>query len=205
MSSQNVNVARFARNVEWDFLTDFQTPCVFLVRLKVGFGNNEGPSKELINTKTFLLMIFCIIIMRIGFEFGAIKSFQVAFIFSHCLHIILALQIIHHSQALRHHIGQKCHQFIIRVQHRFKTLIGHFHASRCFQNSVDPIYGVNVWYNKRKFSLWNSRNLWCKIWKSQKNVRFELSRFDFFSGLYKIFQSISFAQFDFWRENSNIF
>ena len=27
MSAQNVNVARFARNVEWDFFCDFQTPC----------------------------------------------------------------------------------------------------------------------------------------------------------------------------------
>ena len=27
MSTQNVNVARFARNVEWDFFCDFQTPC----------------------------------------------------------------------------------------------------------------------------------------------------------------------------------
>ena len=27
MSTQNVNVARSARNVEWDFLDDFQTLC----------------------------------------------------------------------------------------------------------------------------------------------------------------------------------
>ena len=27
LSTQNVNVARFARNVEWDFFCDFQTPC----------------------------------------------------------------------------------------------------------------------------------------------------------------------------------
>ena len=27
MFTQNVNVARFARNVEWDFFYDFQTPC----------------------------------------------------------------------------------------------------------------------------------------------------------------------------------
>ena len=27
MSTQNVNVARFARNVEWGFFCDFQTPC----------------------------------------------------------------------------------------------------------------------------------------------------------------------------------
>ena len=27
MSTQNVNVARFARNVEWDFFCDFQTLC----------------------------------------------------------------------------------------------------------------------------------------------------------------------------------
>ena len=30
---QNVNVARFARNVEWDFFCDFQTPCVFYKNL----------------------------------------------------------------------------------------------------------------------------------------------------------------------------
>ena len=29
MSTQNVNVARFARTVEWDFFCDFQTPCSF--------------------------------------------------------------------------------------------------------------------------------------------------------------------------------
>ena len=29
MSTQNVNVARFARNVEWDVLCDFQTPCLW--------------------------------------------------------------------------------------------------------------------------------------------------------------------------------
>ena len=28
LSTQIVNIARFARNVEWDFLWDFQTPCV---------------------------------------------------------------------------------------------------------------------------------------------------------------------------------
>ena len=33
MSKQNVNVARFARNVEWDFFCDFQTPWFFLVIL----------------------------------------------------------------------------------------------------------------------------------------------------------------------------
>ena len=29
LSTQNVNIARFARNVEWDFFCDFQTPCQF--------------------------------------------------------------------------------------------------------------------------------------------------------------------------------
>ena len=28
LSTQNENVARFARNVEWDFLNDFQTLCM---------------------------------------------------------------------------------------------------------------------------------------------------------------------------------
>ena len=27
LSTQNVKIARFARNVEWDFFCDFQTPC----------------------------------------------------------------------------------------------------------------------------------------------------------------------------------
>ena len=30
LSTQNVNVARFARNVEWDFLCDFQTLCIMI-------------------------------------------------------------------------------------------------------------------------------------------------------------------------------
>ena len=32
MSTQNVNVARFARNVEWDLFWDFQTPCFSKIR-----------------------------------------------------------------------------------------------------------------------------------------------------------------------------
>ena len=31
LSTQNVNVARFARNVEWDFFCDFQTPYYQLI------------------------------------------------------------------------------------------------------------------------------------------------------------------------------
>ena len=31
MSIQNVNVARFARNIEWYFFCDFQTPCVHMI------------------------------------------------------------------------------------------------------------------------------------------------------------------------------
>ena len=31
LSTQNVNVARFARNVEWDFFCDFQTPWIWLI------------------------------------------------------------------------------------------------------------------------------------------------------------------------------
>ena len=31
LSTQNVNVARFARNVEWDFFCDFQTPLICLL------------------------------------------------------------------------------------------------------------------------------------------------------------------------------
>ena len=35
MSIQNVNVARYARNVEWDFFCDFQTPCFCEKKRKV--------------------------------------------------------------------------------------------------------------------------------------------------------------------------
>ena len=31
LSTQNVNIARFARNVEWDILYDFQTLCLFSI------------------------------------------------------------------------------------------------------------------------------------------------------------------------------
>ena len=41
LSTQNVNVARFARNVEWDFFCDFQTPCVF------GFSRMLSTNKSL--------------------------------------------------------------------------------------------------------------------------------------------------------------
>ena len=35
LSTQNVNVARFARTVEWDFFCDFQTPCLCKGRIYV--------------------------------------------------------------------------------------------------------------------------------------------------------------------------
>ena len=41
LSTQNVNVACFARNVEWDFFCDFQTPC-FLKTAKGDFADFLG-------------------------------------------------------------------------------------------------------------------------------------------------------------------
>ena len=48
LSTQIVNVARFARNVEWDFFCDFQTPCYWnnsicgiLNRIKVMTAENS--------------------------------------------------------------------------------------------------------------------------------------------------------------------
>ena len=35
LSTQNVNVARFARNVEWDFFCDFQTLCTIWSNLRL--------------------------------------------------------------------------------------------------------------------------------------------------------------------------
>ena len=37
MSTQNVNVARFARNVEWDLFCDFLTLCVFIILCEMHF------------------------------------------------------------------------------------------------------------------------------------------------------------------------
>ena len=39
LSTQNVNIARFARNVECDFFCDFQTPCV--LQLQIAFCTNR--------------------------------------------------------------------------------------------------------------------------------------------------------------------
>ena len=47
-STQNVNVARFARNVEWDFFYDFQTLCLccFKVPMQIRINVSEM-TKEL--------------------------------------------------------------------------------------------------------------------------------------------------------------
>ena len=46
MSTQNVNVARFARNVEWDFFCDFQTPCKLCrIQPSIEFVGNIGFKK----------------------------------------------------------------------------------------------------------------------------------------------------------------
>ena len=123
------------------FLVQFVSRII--VRFKVGFGNNEGPSKELINTKTFLLMISCFIIMRILIHFGAIASFQTSFMLVHCICIVVALQIIHHSQSLWQRFTQKFH-VIGDLSLRMNTLIDHLHAPRWRQNSIDPIHSVCV-------------------------------------------------------------
>ena len=44
MSTQNVNVTRFARNVEWDFFCDFQTLCSYWLLLVVKRGMVNGKS-----------------------------------------------------------------------------------------------------------------------------------------------------------------
>ena len=49
MSTQNVNVARFARNVEWDFFCDFQTPCL---SQKISFQILQTKRLELLKLNT---------------------------------------------------------------------------------------------------------------------------------------------------------
>ena len=39
LATQNVNVARFARNVDWDFFCDFQTPCTYVTYTVVDLVN----------------------------------------------------------------------------------------------------------------------------------------------------------------------
>ena len=44
ISTQNVKLARFARNVKWDFICDFQTPC--WSTKTSGLGNNNNFNSE---------------------------------------------------------------------------------------------------------------------------------------------------------------
>ena len=135
LQGNDINLTVRIQHVLWVLALLVQLISRIIIRFKVGFENNEGPSKEVINTKTFLLMIVGMIVMQSVFHFGAIKSFQTAFRFVHCLWIILALQIIHHSQAMRQCFIQK-----FAVMPRLSILLEH--APRHFQNSVDPIYSV---------------------------------------------------------------
>ena len=58
LSTQNVNVARFARNVVWDFSRDFQTLCLTFVYwvlnlsscTSFGLSNDIGNGKEVLST-----------------------------------------------------------------------------------------------------------------------------------------------------------
>ena len=63
MSTENVNVARFARNVEWDFFCDFQILCILQTFLLTTVGsmsfyfdiNNFGPKMQV--TVTTMLVV----------------------------------------------------------------------------------------------------------------------------------------------------
>ena len=52
LSTQSVNVARFARNVEWDFFCDFQTLC-----MKVSFHCSLSSKQEKLTFRTFFRTI----------------------------------------------------------------------------------------------------------------------------------------------------
>ena len=73
MSTQNVNVARFARNVEWDFFCDFQTlwPIIFFKNVRHPWANLKifNPSKHF--QKEFYA--FAIILNAL---YGALKKSQ---------------------------------------------------------------------------------------------------------------------------------
>ena len=49
LSTQNVNVARFARNFQWDFFCDFQTLCVWLMCL--GKRSSKMPAEILMKIR----------------------------------------------------------------------------------------------------------------------------------------------------------
>ena len=53
LSTQNVNVARFARNVKWDFFCDFQTPCqeTKISNFFFGFERSESSQGQAKNPK----------------------------------------------------------------------------------------------------------------------------------------------------------
>ena len=49
LSTQNVNIARFVRNVKWDFSRDFQTPCCY---------RNLNPRENSLKSNLKIVLIF---------------------------------------------------------------------------------------------------------------------------------------------------
>ena len=94
LSTQNVNVARYARNVEWDFLCDFQTPwsCIHWQKKKskievLGHDTNENQrqfGRAIVsiwsNFNNFHVLKSFLVTPAVNWEPACITTFQFGFV-----------------------------------------------------------------------------------------------------------------------------
>ena len=120
----------------WGITLIVQFVSRIIVRFKVGFENNEGPSKELINTQTLLFIVLSLISTRTFLRYSGLRYFQYVAKLGHCLTIVVELQILFHSEALRQYFKQKYQSLIPDLNASLEQLLAI--RSRWFKNSVNP-------------------------------------------------------------------
>ena len=114
LSITNVNVARFARNVEWDFLCDFQTPCV-----EISQEDARGIAKICVYCAKALVMLTKIVISTAAAA-GSITAAILTPLFS-CSFYTLRSCLTLHSWCKRAHQKQ-CSLKPIRPYCHFKAI-----------------------------------------------------------------------------------
>ena len=76
-----------------------------IVRLRVG--PSQGPSNELVNTYTFLFIFLYLLACHLAINLLKIVDFQISMTFGHGGFLVMALQILYHSKALKHFFQRK--------------------------------------------------------------------------------------------------
>ena len=125
----NVNVARFARNVEWDFLCDFQTPCV-----EISQEDARGIAKICVYCAKALVMLTKIVISTAAAA-GSITAAILTPLFS-CSFYTLRSCLTLHSWCKRAHQKQ-CSLKPIRPYCHFKAIF----LIHCTQHSESKKLG----------------------------------------------------------------